>query len=146
MKYRLDLCLLFLRMRKRDPAGAPQLGDRVPYVIIAASKGTAAYMKSEVIYRSKAYCSHRSGFLSMESIPTLCVLTVISLYTVFHLYHYLHSSEDRITLVYVEVLRTRFPGSLSIYYLSSLLACLLDVKNGIMRGESPTVGGCAWSF
>ncbi|XP_064601473.1 DNA polymerase delta catalytic subunit-like [Liolophura sinensis] len=35
------------RMRKRDPAGAPQLGDRVPYVIIAASKGTAAYMKSE---------------------------------------------------------------------------------------------------
>lgn len=35
------------RMRKRDPAGAPKLGDRVPYVIIAAPKNTAAYMKSE---------------------------------------------------------------------------------------------------
>ena len=37
------------RMRKRDPGNAPKLGDRVPYVIIAAAKGTAAYMKSEVI-------------------------------------------------------------------------------------------------
>ncbi|XP_041367703.1 DNA polymerase delta catalytic subunit-like [Gigantopelta aegis] len=35
------------KMRKRDPGSAPQLGDRVPYVIIAAPKGTAAYMKSE---------------------------------------------------------------------------------------------------
>lgn len=35
------------RMRKRDPGSAPNLGDRVPYVIIAASKGTAAYLKSE---------------------------------------------------------------------------------------------------
>lgn len=35
------------RMRKRDPGSAPQLGDRVPYVIIAAPKGTAAYLKSE---------------------------------------------------------------------------------------------------
>jgi hypothetical protein len=35
-------------MRKRDPGSAPQLGDRVPYVIIAAAKGTAAYLKSEV--------------------------------------------------------------------------------------------------
>ena len=35
-------------MRKRDPGNAPKLGDRVPYVIIAAAKGTAAYMKSEV--------------------------------------------------------------------------------------------------
>ncbi|XP_074660043.1 DNA polymerase delta catalytic subunit-like [Tubulanus polymorphus] len=35
------------RMRKRDPGNAPKLGDRVPYVIIAAAKGTAAYMKSE---------------------------------------------------------------------------------------------------
>jgi DNA polymerase delta subunit 1 len=35
------------RMRKRDPGSAPQLGDRVPYVIIAAAKGTAAYLKSE---------------------------------------------------------------------------------------------------
>ncbi|XP_013786917.1 DNA polymerase delta catalytic subunit [Limulus polyphemus] len=35
------------RMKKRDPGSAPNLGDRVPYVIIAASKGTAAYLKSE---------------------------------------------------------------------------------------------------
>lgn len=34
-------------MRKRDAGSAPNLGDRVPYVIIAASKGTAAYLKSE---------------------------------------------------------------------------------------------------
>jgi len=36
------------RMRKRDPGSAPNLGDRVPYIIIASTKGTAAYMKSEV--------------------------------------------------------------------------------------------------
>lgn len=35
-------------MRKRDPGSAPSLGDRVPYVIISAAKGVAAYMKSEV--------------------------------------------------------------------------------------------------
>ena len=35
-------------MRKRDAGSAPQLGDRVPYIIIAAAKGTAAYLKSEV--------------------------------------------------------------------------------------------------
>ena len=35
-------------MQKRDAGSAPRLGDRVPYVIIASSKGTAAYLKSEV--------------------------------------------------------------------------------------------------
>ncbi|XP_040565732.1 DNA polymerase delta catalytic subunit [Lepeophtheirus salmonis] len=35
------------KMRKRDAGSAPKLGDRVPYVIIAASKGTPAYMKAE---------------------------------------------------------------------------------------------------
>merc|ERR1712048_1533995 len=35
------------RMRKRDPGSAPKLGDRVPYVIIAAAKGTPAYQKAE---------------------------------------------------------------------------------------------------
>ncbi|XP_048473423.1 DNA polymerase delta catalytic subunit [Rhincodon typus] len=35
------------RMRKRDAGSAPNLGDRVPYVIISAAKGVAAYMKSE---------------------------------------------------------------------------------------------------
>lgn len=36
------------KMKKRDPGTAPKLGDRVPYVIIAASKGTPAYQKAEV--------------------------------------------------------------------------------------------------
>lgn len=40
--------LMFYRMRKRDAGSAPNLGDRVPYVIIKAAKGVAAYMKSEV--------------------------------------------------------------------------------------------------
>uniref|UniRef100_A0A6Q2XXJ0 DNA polymerase n=1 Tax=Esox lucius TaxID=8010 RepID=A0A6Q2XXJ0_ESOLU len=35
------------RMKKRDAGSAPQLGDRVPYVIVKATKGVAAYMKSE---------------------------------------------------------------------------------------------------
>lgn len=35
------------RMKKRDPAGAPKLGDRVPYVIITGQKGQPAYLKSE---------------------------------------------------------------------------------------------------
>ena len=42
------LLILPSRMRKRDPGSAPNLGDRVPYIIIASTKGTAAYMKSEV--------------------------------------------------------------------------------------------------
>lgn len=35
------------RMAKRDAGSAPKLGDRVPFVIVAASKGTPAYLKSE---------------------------------------------------------------------------------------------------
>nr|BAO20831.1 DNA polymerase delta catalytic subunit [Baculentulus morikawai] len=35
------------KMRKRDPGNAPKLGDRVPYVIISAAKGTPAYQKAE---------------------------------------------------------------------------------------------------
>ncbi|XP_077994710.1 DNA polymerase delta catalytic subunit-like [Glandiceps talaboti] len=38
---------LAARMRKRDAGSAPNLGDRVPYVIIAGAKGAAAYEKSE---------------------------------------------------------------------------------------------------
>lgn len=38
---------LALKMRKRDPGTAPKLGDRVPYVICSATKGTPAYMKAE---------------------------------------------------------------------------------------------------
>jgi len=39
---------LAAKMKKRDPGTAPKLGDRVPYVIIAAAKNTPAYMKAEV--------------------------------------------------------------------------------------------------
>ncbi|XP_021734583.1 DNA polymerase delta catalytic subunit-like [Chenopodium quinoa] len=35
------------RMRKRDAATAPNVGDRVPYVIVKAAKGAKAYEKSE---------------------------------------------------------------------------------------------------
>uniref|UniRef100_A0A1I8JJL4 DNA polymerase n=1 Tax=Macrostomum lignano TaxID=282301 RepID=A0A1I8JJL4_9PLAT len=35
------------KIRKRDPGSAPQLGDRVPYVIVSAAKGTPAYQKAE---------------------------------------------------------------------------------------------------
>ena len=35
------------RMRKRDPASAPNVGDRVAYVIIKGTKNSKAYEKSE---------------------------------------------------------------------------------------------------
>ncbi|XP_067005880.1 DNA polymerase delta catalytic subunit isoform X2 [Anabrus simplex] len=35
------------KMKKRDPGTAPKLGDRVPYVLVAAAKNTPAYMKAE---------------------------------------------------------------------------------------------------
>lgn len=35
------------RMRKRDPATAPWVGDRVAYVIVQGAKGAKAYEKSE---------------------------------------------------------------------------------------------------
>lgn len=35
------------KMRVRDPATAPAVGDRIPYVIIKAAKGVKAYDKSE---------------------------------------------------------------------------------------------------
>ncbi|GIL73849.1 hypothetical protein Vretimale_5040 [Volvox reticuliferus] len=35
------------KMRKRDPATAPAVGDRVPYVIIKAAKGAKAWEKAE---------------------------------------------------------------------------------------------------
>jgi DNA polymerase delta subunit 1 len=38
---------LAMRMRKRDPGSAPNVGDRVAYVIIQAAKGAPAYEKSE---------------------------------------------------------------------------------------------------
>lgn len=38
---------LAARMRKRDPGSAPQMGDRVPYVIITAAKGAKNFEKAE---------------------------------------------------------------------------------------------------
>lgn len=38
---------LAMRMKKRDPGSAPNVGDRVAYVIIQAGKGVPAYEKSE---------------------------------------------------------------------------------------------------
>lgn len=38
---------LAMRMKKRDAGSAPNVGDRVAYVIIQAAKGTPAYEKSE---------------------------------------------------------------------------------------------------
>ena len=37
------------KMTKRDPGNAPKLGDRIPYVIIAATKNARAFEKAEVI-------------------------------------------------------------------------------------------------
>jgi DNA polymerase delta subunit 1 len=36
------------KMRKRDPGSAPNLGDRVPYVIISGRKNQPAYERAEV--------------------------------------------------------------------------------------------------
>ena len=50
------------KMRKRDAGSAPKLGDRVPYVIIAAAKGTPAYAKAEVRHTRKfSTCSYISN-------------------------------------------------------------------------------------
>ena len=38
---------LAARMKKRDAGSAPQMGDRVPYVIIAGTKGAANFEKAE---------------------------------------------------------------------------------------------------
>jgi len=38
---------LAARMRKRDPGSAPQMGDRVPYVIIAGASGAKNFEKAE---------------------------------------------------------------------------------------------------
>lgn len=51
-------------MKKRDAGSAPQLGDRVPYVIVAKGKGAAAYEKSEVCLQhsfSDSKHSYRPG-------------------------------------------------------------------------------------
>lgn len=59
----LKLCCRF-RMKKRDAGSAPQLGDRVPYVIVAKGKGSAAYEKSEVCLIMTPVSFRLSVFLS----------------------------------------------------------------------------------
>lgn len=41
------------KMTKRDPGNAPKLGDRIPYVIRAATKTAKAYEKAEVYLKKK---------------------------------------------------------------------------------------------
>lgn len=36
------------KMRKRDPGSAPNLGDRVPYVMTPGTKNQPAYERAEV--------------------------------------------------------------------------------------------------
>ena len=38
---------LAVRMKQRDPGSAPQMGDRVPYVIITGANGAAHFEKAE---------------------------------------------------------------------------------------------------
>lgn len=67
------LCLtvgVFTRMRKRDAGSAPNLGDRVPYVIIQATKGVAAYMKSEV--RALCLCTLCVCLIYLGKFKSLC--------------------------------------------------------------------------
>lgn len=63
-------------MRKRDAGSAPNLGDRVPYVIIKAAKGAAAYMKSEVWFCGE---EKKSPLVCLSSIPPvdICALSDI---------------------------------------------------------------------
>uniref|UniRef100_A0A1I8F928 DNA-directed DNA polymerase n=1 Tax=Macrostomum lignano TaxID=282301 RepID=A0A1I8F928_9PLAT len=57
------------KIRKRDPAPPSQLGDRVPYVIVSAAKGTPAYQKAEdpiYVLENNATVKARSMLLSGE--------------------------------------------------------------------------------
>lgn len=46
-KARLAHVELAEKMRKRDPANAPNIGDRIPYVIVCGSKGSKNYENAE---------------------------------------------------------------------------------------------------
>ncbi|RWW41441.1 hypothetical protein BHE74_00053106 [Ensete ventricosum] len=72
---RVDLSLLVIT--KRDAATAPNVGDRVPYVIIKAAKGAKAYEKSEdPIYNwrcSLADCGHSAKNAKVLFTKMCCV-------------------------------------------------------------------------
>ena len=60
---------LAMRMKKRDPGSAPNVGDRVAYVIIQAAKGAPAYGKD---YRfSYLYPPSLRAYIFNQSIPNL---------------------------------------------------------------------------
>ena len=65
-------------MRKRDAGSAPNLGDRVPYVIIAAKKGTPAYMKSEVHTCNYHYYIILAEFTILSIICTMDIRTQVN--------------------------------------------------------------------
>merc|ERR1711963_1275917 len=81
-------CELAKKMKKRDAGNAPKLGDRVPYVIIAASKGTPAYQKAEdpiYVLENKVpleneteavckYCKEKEGEIYQKQIANLARL------------------------------------------------------------------------
>lgn len=46
-KVRMAHTELAMKIKKRDPANAPNIGDRIPYVITKGAKGARAYEKAE---------------------------------------------------------------------------------------------------
>ena len=62
------------KMRKRDAGTAPKLGDRVPYVIIAAAKKTQAYLKVK----------HNFDFLKQIDISQTCEQAEDPMYVLEH--------------------------------------------------------------
>jgi hypothetical protein len=59
------------KMRKRDPGSAPNLGDRVPYVIIPGTKNQPAYERAEVCRLS--FDSFNSAFADVCMYRHVCM-------------------------------------------------------------------------
>lgn len=65
------------KMRKRDPGSAPNLGDRVPYVIIPGTKNQPAYERAEV---TVIFIFHQMNLIAISRlfflrIPSMCWTT-----------------------------------------------------------------------
>ena len=54
------------KMRKRDAGSAPKLGDRVPYIIVAAAKNTPAYQKAEVSNKEIFLFTDKCGIMDVR--------------------------------------------------------------------------------
>lgn len=61
-------------MRKRDAGNAPKLGDRVPFVIIAAAKNTPAYLKVNAIKISSRSQLTQCFFIFLQAEDPIYVL------------------------------------------------------------------------